>query len=68
MGLSNKKQVFLTKEDQQAHILEQFHNQSGESFDFKEGYDIAIFEVHKQYNLRSRRIDIPEANKKKVPK
>ena len=59
MGLNNEQQVFLTQEDQDANILEQFQTQSGESFDFREGYDTTIFEVHKQYNLRSRRINIP---------
>lgn len=68
MGLSNEKKVFLTQEDQEAHILKQFQTQSGESFDFKEGYDISFFEVHKKYNLRSRRIDVPEENKQKVSK
>jgi len=63
MGLSNEGEVFLTQDDQEAHILKQFQTQSGESFEFREGYDIAIYEVHKQYNLRSRRIDVPEINK-----
>jgi len=63
MGLNNEGEVFLTQDDQEAHILKQFQTQSGESFDFKEGYDTAIYEVHKQYNLRSRRIDVPEVNK-----
>lgn len=63
MGLNNEHQVFLTQEDQEAHIIKQFQTQSGESFDFREGYDIAIYEVQKQYNLRSRRIDVPKPNK-----
>lgn len=41
---------------------------SGESFDFKEGYETTAYEVHKQYNLRSRRIDIPDDPKKKTIK
>lgn len=28
---------------------------SGESFDFKQGYEYAISEVHKKYNLRSKK-------------
>lgn len=65
MRLNNEQQVFLTQEDQEAHTLKQFQTQSGESSDFREGYDIAIYEVHKQYNLRNKRIDIPETNKQK---
>ena len=42
MGLNNEQQVFLTQEDQEAHILKQFQTQSCESFDFREGNDIAI--------------------------
>ena len=42
MGLNNEQQVFLTQEDQEAHILEKFQTQSSESFDFREGYDTAI--------------------------
>lgn len=63
MGFNDEQQVFLTQEDQEAHTLKQFHTQPGESFDFREGYDTTIYEVHKQYNLRSRRIDVSEANK-----
>ena len=68
MVLNNEQQVFLTQEDQEAHILKQFQTQSSESFDFREEYDTAIYEVHKQYSLRSRRIDVPETNKQKDTK
>jgi len=68
MGLNSEQQIFLTQEDQEAHTLSQFQIQSGESFDFREGYDTAIYEVHKQYNLRCRRIDVPETNKQKDTK
>jgi len=68
MGLNNEQQIFLTQEDQEAHTLEKFQTQLGESFDVREGYDTTIFEVHKQYNLRSRRIDVPETVKKKDAK
>jgi len=63
MGLNGEGEVFLTQEDQEAHVLKQFQTQSGESFDFTEGYDTTIYKVHKQYNLRSRRIDVPDNNK-----
>ena len=39
MGLNSEQQIFLTQEDQEAHTLNQFKTQSGESFDFREGYD-----------------------------
>ena len=68
MGLNSGQQIFLTQEDQQAHTLGQFQIQSGESFDFKERYDTVVYEVHKQYNLRSRRIDISDDNKQKETK
>ena len=47
MGLNSGQQIFLTQEDQEAHTLSQFQMQSGESFDFKEGYDTAVYEFHK---------------------
>lgn len=68
MGLNSEQQNFLTQEDQEAHTHGQFQIQSGESFDFKEGYETAVYEVHKQYNLRSRRIDISDDNKQKETK
>ena len=68
MGLSSEHHIFLTQEDQEAHTLNQFQFQLGESFDFREGYDTTIYEVHKQYNLRSRRIDVPDDNKQKETK
>jgi len=68
MGLNSEQQIFFTQEDQEAYTLNQFQIQSGESFDFKEEYDTAIYEVHKQYNKRRRRIDVPETNKRKDTK
>lgn len=68
MGLNNEREVFLTQDDQEAHILKQFKTQSGELFDFREGYDTTIYEVHKWYNLRSRIIDVPESNKQNASK
>jgi len=68
MGLNNEQQVFLNQEDQEGHILKQFQTQSGESFDFREGYDTTIYEVHKQYNMRTKRIDVLETSKQKDTK
>jgi len=48
MGLNDEQEVFLTQEDQEAHTLKQFQTQPGESFDFREGYDKTIYEVHKK--------------------
>jgi len=68
MGLNGEQQIFLTLEDQDDHDINQFQTKSGESFDFREGYDAAIYEVHKQYKLRSRTIDVPEPIKPKDTK
>ena len=49
-------------------MLQQLQIHSGESFDYKKGYDSSIFELHKQYNLRSKKnFDIPDQTKKTVP-
>jgi len=68
MGLNSEQQIFLTKEDQDDDDINQLQAKSEESFDFKEGYDSAIYEVHKQYKLRSRTIDVPEPIKPKDTK
>ena len=68
MGLNSEQQIFLTQEDQDDHDINQFQTKSGESFDFREGYDAAVYEVHKQYKLRSRTIDVPEPIKPKDTK
>ena len=68
MGLNSGQPIFLTQEDQEAHTLSQFQMQSGESFEFKKGYDTTVYEVHKQYNLRSMWIDIPDDPKQKTIK
>ena len=36
-------------------MLQQLQLESGESFDYKKGYDFSINEVHKKYNLRSKK-------------
>ena len=58
MGLKSEQQVFLTQEDQDDHDINQFQTKSGDSFDFKKGYDSVVYEVHKQYKLRTRTIDV----------
>ena len=71
MGLDSEQQVFLTQDDQQAQECKQFQTKFGESFDFREGYDTTVYEVHKQYKLRSKTIDVPGITKPihaKLPK
>lgn len=63
MDLKGEHQTFLSQEDQDEYNFSQFQTNSGESFDFKQGYDTAMYEVHKQYKLRTRTIDISEPNK-----
>ncbi|MEX5585768.1 hypothetical protein, partial [Pseudomonas lurida] len=51
-----------------AHNINQFQTKLGEPFDFREGYDAAVYEVHKLYKLRSRTIDVPKPTKLKDTK
>jgi len=65
MGINDEDIVFLTQDEQELHMLQQLQIHLGESFDYKQGYDSTIFEVHKQYNLRRRKnFDIPGQTKK----
>jgi len=66
--LKGEQQIFLTREDQDDHEISLFQTKSGESFDFKQGYDSVVYEVHKQYKLRTRTIDIPASSKPKENK
>lgn len=68
MGLNSEQQIFLTQDDQEAHTFNQFQTKSRESFDFGEGYDAIVYEVHKQYKLRSRTIDVHKPSKQKDTK
>ncbi len=47
--------VFLTQEEHELYMLQQLQLESGESFDFKQGYETTIYEVHKQDSLRSKK-------------
>jgi len=47
MDLNGEHQTFLTQEDQDEHDCNQFQTKTGESFDFKQGYDTAVYEMHK---------------------
>ena len=43
--------------------MQQIQLDSGESFDYKKGYDFSINEVHKIYNLRSNKNTEPSSKK-----
>ena len=47
LDLKGEQQIFLTREDQDDHEISQFQTKSGKSFDFKQGYDSTVYEVHK---------------------
>ena len=64
----NEQQIFLMEEDRPYPDAKQFHTKSGESFDFKQGYDTVVYEVHKQYKLRTRTIDVPPSSRTKDSK
>jgi len=66
MGLDDEHQVFLSQEDHEDDDIKQFQTKSGESFDFKQGYDTAVYEVHKQYKLRSRTVNITQPEKQRT--
>lgn len=68
MDLKGEHQNVLSQEDQNEPDYNQFQTRSRESFDFKQGYDTAVYEVHKQYKLRTRTIDISESSKTKERK
>lgn len=63
IGLDGESQVFLTREDHEEDEIKLFQTKSGESFDFKQGYDTAVYEVHKQYKLRSRTVNVSQPEK-----
>ena len=63
MGINDGNTIFLTQEEQELCMLQQLKLQSGESFDYKQGYEFAINEVHKQYNLRSKKKTKAPTNK-----
>jgi len=43
MDLKGEHQTFLSQEDQNECDYNQFHTKSGESFDFKLGYDSVVY-------------------------
>ena len=63
MGINDDNTIFLTQEEQELYELQQLQLHSGESFDYKQGYEFAINEFHKKYNLRSRKNVEPSIKK-----
>ena len=66
MGIDENNTIFLTQEDQELFEIQQFKVESGESFDYKQGYDFAINEIHSQYKLRTKKTNEP-ATKNNAP-
>lgn len=48
--------IFLTKEEQNLFFLSQLEVLPLELDDYKQGYQNAIMDVHRQYNLRSKKV------------
>jgi len=64
----NGQQSSFTEENPPYLNIEQFRTKSRESFDFKQGYDTAIYEVHKKYKLRTRTVDVSPPSRAKEGK
>ena len=47
MGVSEEKTIFFTQEEQEMYMLQQLHLDSGESFDYKQGYEYSNYKVDK---------------------
>ena len=55
MGINDDNIIFLTQEEQELYELQLLQLDFGESFDYKQGYEFAINEVHKKYSLRRKK-------------
>jgi hypothetical protein len=55
MGINDNDSVFLTQEEHDLFLLSQTEIDHEESEDYKQGFENAIMEVHRQYNLRSKK-------------
>ena len=64
LGVNNEDTIFLNEEEQ--GIFTPYEEESLESIDYKQGFENAIMEVHKQYDLRSKKNQ--ETPKKKTSK
>ena len=54
MGITNEDIVFLAKEEQDLFSLTQTEVEFEKSKDYKQGFENAIMEVHRKYNLRRK--------------
>ena len=54
IGSDSETNVFLTEEEQGFFSPEQTEYNNEDSEDYRLGFENAIMEVHKQYNLRSK--------------
>jgi len=68
IGLKDDQHVFLSEEDQDSDDFHQIQSQTQESFDSQQAYDSTVYELNKQYKLRTRTIDAPMPIKQKETK
>lgn len=68
LDLNDEHQTFLTQEDQEENDCNQLQTKTGESSDAKQASENVVYEVNKQYKLRTRTIDIPQPRKAKGSK
>lgn len=55
MGINDDETVFLTQEEHELFQLSQTELDCEELDDHKHGFENAIMEVHREYNLRSKK-------------
>jgi len=65
MRLKNDHHVFLSEEDQDSGDFHHMQSQTQEFFNSQQAYDPAVYELNKQYKLRTRTIDVPLPIKQK---
>ena len=65
MGLKSDQQVFLSEEDQDSDDFHQMQSQTQESLNSKQAYDPVVYELNKQYKLRTRTVEVPMTIKPK---
>ena len=66
MGIHDNEVIFLTQEEQELFLLSQTKVSEEADDNEQQEFENAIMEVHKQYNLRSKKID--ENSPKKITK
>ena len=63
IGSNSEGDAFLTKEEQGFFSSEQTKNNHEDSEDYQLGFENAIMEVHRQYDLRSKKNQETSRNK-----